>query len=77
MDPAAPPADAAARIAAWLGDEGVDASYTSFVAQHIAADDATWRWCCGSHCDPCVQRLARVVDRARQGRVGRHDDAAR
>lgn len=59
------PADESARIAAWLAEEGIDASYTLFVARHVAADDATWRWCCGSHCDPCVQRLGRVVDRAR------------
>jgi len=66
MDPAALPADAAAKIAGWLADEAVDGSYLAFVARHVDADDATWRWCCGSTCDPCVVRLGRVVDRARQ-----------
>ena len=65
MDPAALPADATARIAAWLAEEAVDASYVAFVTRYLDADDASWRWCCGSNCDPCVQRLGRVVDRAR------------
>lgn len=62
--------DAATRqqIAAWLGEEGVDPSYVAFVVRHANEPDATWRWCCGSHCDPCVQRLGRVVDRVRQAR---------
>ncbi|MCB9879550.1 MAG: hypothetical protein H6835_18300 [Planctomycetes bacterium] len=46
-------------------DEGLDPSYTAFVARHVDADDGTWRWCCGSNCDPCVARLGRVVDAAR------------
>lgn len=66
MDPASLPADAKARIADWLTEEAVEASYVAFVARHLDTDDAAWRWCCGSHCDPCVQRLGRVVDRARQ-----------
>lgn len=66
MDPAALTADAKARIARWLAAEGVDPSYTAFVARHVDQDDAGWRWCCGSNCDPCVDRLARVVDQARQ-----------
>lgn len=45
--------------------EGLDPSYLAFVARHVDADDATWRWCCGSNCDPCVARLGRVVDAAR------------
>ena len=65
MDPAALPADATARIAAWLAEEAVDASYVAFVTRHLDVADASWRWCCGSNCDPCVQRLGRVVDRAR------------
>lgn len=65
MDPAAVPAELAARIRGWLADEGVDASYLAFVARHLDAPDETWRWCCHSHCDPCVTRLGRVVDRAR------------
>lgn len=72
MDPATLPAAAKAKIAGWLAEEAVDASYTAFVARHLDADDADWRWCCGSQCDPCVQRLGRVVDLARQllGRPG-------
>jgi len=46
--------------------EGVQASYASFVAQHLDAVDTSWRWCCGSNCDPCVQALGRAVDRARR-----------
>jgi hypothetical protein len=58
--------DARGRIAAWLREENVDPSYVQFVVQHVGAPDETWRWCCGSNCDPCVQRLGRVVDRARR-----------
>lgn len=47
-------------------DEGLDLSYTVFVVRHVDADDATWRWCCGSNCDPCVERLGRCVDAARR-----------
>lgn len=65
MDPASLPADAKALLVDWLAEEAVDASYIAFIARHLDADDSTWRWCCGSHCDPCVQRLGRVVDRAR------------
>ena len=45
--------------------EGLDESYASFVARHLDAADTTWRWCCGSSCDPCVQALGRAVDPAR------------
>ncbi|MFY9342968.1 MAG: hypothetical protein WAT39_10795 [Planctomycetota bacterium] len=58
-------ADLTARIVGWLGDEGIDPSYVHFVVRHAIEPDATWRWCCGSHCDPCVTRLGRVVDRTR------------
>jgi hypothetical protein len=60
-----PPATADAVIAGALAAEGVDASYAAFVARHLDASDASWRWCCGSACDPCVARLGRAVDRAR------------
>lgn len=53
------------QIRTLLATEQVDASYLSFVQRHLDADDAGWRWCCGSSCDPCVQRLGRVVDAAR------------
>lgn len=46
--------------------EGVDESYASFVARHLDEEDGSWRWCCGSNCDPCVQALGRAVDRARR-----------
>lgn len=65
MDPTALPADATAKIAAMLAVERLDPSYVAFVARHLAEPDSTWRWCCGSNCDPCVQRLGRVVDQAR------------
>lgn len=55
--------DAIARLCA---DAGVDPSYAAFVAQKLDAADASWRWCCGSRCDPCVERLGRVVDGARR-----------
>ena len=65
MDATTLSADAAASIAALLAAEGLDASYRAFVARHLTEPDATWRWCCGSSCDPCVTRLGRVVDGAR------------
>ncbi len=55
-----------ARIADWLRDENVDASYVRFVELHVDQPDTAWRWCCGSNCDPCVVRLGRVIDRVRQ-----------
>lgn len=55
--------------AAWIREqlvaEGVDGGYVPFVTRHLRLPDATWRWCCGSSCDPCVQALGRVVDAAR------------
>ena len=54
-----------AAITALLDREQVDRSYLAFVTRHVDANDATWRWCCGSACDPCVERLGRVVDAAR------------
>lgn len=66
MEPSDLSPAAAARITALLVDASIDASYLAFVARHIDADDRTWRWCCGSNCDPCVQGLGRVVDQARQ-----------
>jgi len=65
MDPAALDPELATRVRAWLAEERVDASYLAFVARHVDADDAGWRWCCNSSCDPCVTRLGRVVDRLR------------
>lgn len=75
MDPAALRPEHVARIRGWLRDAGVDESYYAFVARHVDADDATWRWCCNSNCDPCVNSLARVVDRAR-GELALPDDGA-
>lgn len=46
--------------------EGIDDTYTAFVARHLTVPDRGWRWCCGSSCDPCVQALGRAVDRSRQ-----------
>ena len=66
MDPAALRPEDQARIRGWLREAGVDESYYAFVARHVDADDATWRWCCNSNCDPCVNTLARVVDCARR-----------
>jgi hypothetical protein len=60
------PADVTAALREALAAERLDPSYEAFVLRHVAADDATWRWCCGSNCDPCVQRLGRVVDAARR-----------
>ncbi len=56
----------AARVRELLAHERIDPSYLAFVQRHLAAPDATWRWCCGSSCDPCVERLGRVVDAARR-----------
>jgi len=65
MDPCELTPAAASAIATALAAEAVDQSYFAFVARHLDANDSTWRWCCGSNCDPCVERLGRVVDRAR------------
>ncbi|MBL8749920.1 MAG: hypothetical protein JNK78_12220 [Planctomycetes bacterium] len=65
MDASSLPPHATATIAAMLTDERVDPSYAAFVVRHLDAPDEGWRWCCGSNCDPCVQRLGRVVDRVR------------
>lgn len=65
MEPSALPAAAALRIRTLLASEAIDDSYLAFVARHVDADDSTWRWCCGSNCDPCVQGLGRVIDQAR------------
>jgi hypothetical protein len=53
-------------VAAACSSEGLDESYTSFVARHLDTSDSSWRWCCGSNCDPCVQSLGRAVDRSRR-----------
>jgi hypothetical protein len=66
MDPAALRPEQQTRIRGWLRESGVDESYYAFVARHVDADDAMWRWCCNSSCDPCVNTLARVVDLARR-----------
>ncbi|MFN3240257.1 MAG: hypothetical protein ACE37K_01965 [Planctomycetota bacterium] len=58
-------ADARQKLAEICAHEGIDESYASFVARHLDAEDASWRWCCGSNCDPCVTTLGRAVDRAR------------
>jgi len=59
------PADFETAVCTMLRAESVDPSYLAFVRRHLHEPDATWRWCCGSNCDPCVERLGRVVDRAR------------
>jgi hypothetical protein len=66
MEPSALTTTAVARICARLAEAAIDASYVTFVARHVDAADSTWRWCCGSNCDPCVERLGRVVDQTRQ-----------
>lgn len=45
--------------------EDLDAGYVQFALQHLRVPDDDWRWCCGSNCDPCVQVLGELVDRAR------------
>lgn len=52
-------------IAEHLREAGVDPGYQRFIRDHLERDDDGWRWCCGSTCDPCVTRLAQVVDRVR------------
>lgn len=66
MEPSSLSSAATATVLGLLADERLDASYLAFVARHLDQPDEGWRWCCGSNCDPCVQRLANVVDRARQ-----------
>jgi len=66
MDPTTLSAAAETTIRDLLAEANLDPSYRAFVARHLDAPDAGWRWCCGSNCDPCVQRLGHVVDRARE-----------
>ena len=42
-----------------------DASWAGAVRRLFDASDEQWRNCCGSQCDPCVEDLARVLERAR------------
>ena len=42
-----------------------DASWAGAVRRLFDAEDEQWRNCCGSQCDPCVEDLARVLERAR------------
>lgn len=59
-----------AEVVRLLEGEHIDPSYLVFVLRHLHEPDANWRWCCGSHCDPCVEGLGRVVDAARRfGRI--------
>jgi len=60
------PAEFVPQVTALLVAERIDPSYLAFVRRHLTEPDATWRWCCGSNCDPCVERLGRVVDAARR-----------
>ena len=55
-----------ARLAEVFAREGVDPVYLRFVLQHVDRPDVEWRSCCGSNCDPCVDRLGRLVDAARR-----------
>lgn len=66
MEPSSLTEAARAAIDELLAAERIDASYLAFVARHVDQPDAGWRWCCGSQCDPCVERLGRVVDGARR-----------
>lgn len=66
MYPADLPEPARSALAAGLAEEALDPSYAMFVLRHVHVPDGNWRWCCGSACDPCVQRLGRVVDRVRE-----------
>lgn len=60
------PSEFVPQVTALLVGERIDPSYLAFVRRHVAEPDASWRWCCGSNCDPCVERLGRVVDAARR-----------
>ncbi|MCR9246834.1 MAG: hypothetical protein NXI31_17515 [bacterium] len=60
------PAELQERLAEHFDKEGVDRSYVHFILQHVERPDQQWRNCCHSSCDPCVERLGRLVDRARQ-----------
>lgn len=52
-------------IHAHLLRERIDASYHRFVLRHLRDRDDAWRYCCGSNCDPCAVRLAKVIDAVR------------
>ncbi len=65
------PTDWAALAAAALAQQQLDPGYQRFVLEHLDRDDASWRWCCGSSCDPCVQKLGAAVDAVRALRAGR------
>lgn len=53
-------------IAQALAENMVDGVYQRLIERYLEADDDGWRNCCLSNCDPCVQTIGRVVDRARE-----------
>lgn len=65
MDRAIDEAALARTLAPHFARERVDPSCLRFVVDHVRRPDDDWRWCCGSNCDPCVERLGRIVDAAR------------
>ena len=48
-----------------MSEHRLDASFRKMVRDLAHDLEDRWRVCCGSACDPCVEQVARVVDRVR------------
>ena len=49
-----------------MAEAGVERGFRRSLGDLIARDDDEWRLCCGSGCEPCVELLAKIVDRVRE-----------
>lgn len=45
---------------------GLRPDQVGFVRAYLHRPNAEWASCCGSMCDPCVQRIVIAVERARE-----------
>jgi len=52
-------------IDAGLRHAGLLESQRGFVVAYLHRDPAEWMSCCGSYCDPCVLKIGRAVEKAR------------
>ena len=48
-----------------LEENHIDGSFRETVRNLVHDTDDRWRVCCGSACEPCVEQVARAVDRVR------------
>ena len=52
-------------VAETLAAEGVHESLRGVVKGYVKDRSDLWRRCCNTNCDPCVETIARLVDRIR------------